>query len=42
MKRWKDFNDKDLMKLLQEAIELQNGRYIKAIKEEITRRNRDE
>lgn len=42
MKRWKDFNDKDLMKLLQEAIELQDGRYIKAIKEEITRRNRDE
>lgn len=42
MKRWKDFNDKDLMKLLQEAIELQDGRYIKAIKEEITRRNRNE
>lgn len=42
MKRWKDFDDKDLMKLLQEAIELQDGRYIKAIKEEITRRNRDE
>jgi hypothetical protein len=42
MKRWKDFNDKDLMKLLQEAIELQDGRYIKTIKEEITRRNRNE
>lgn len=42
MKRWKDFDDKDLMKLLQEAIKLQNGRYIKAIKEEITRRNRNE
>ena len=42
MKIWKDFNDKDLMKLLQEAIELQDGRYIKAIKEEITRRNRNE
>lgn len=42
MKRWKDFNDKDLMKLLQETIELQDGRYIKAIKEEITRRNRNE
>lgn len=42
MKRWKDFDNKDLMKLLQEAIELRDGRYIKAIKEEITRRNRDE
>lgn len=42
MSRWKDFNDKDLMKLLQEAIGLRDGRYIKAIKEEITRRNRDE
>ena len=42
MSRWKDFNDKELMKLLQEAIELRDVRYIKAIKEEITRRNRDE
>lgn len=24
MSRWKDFNDKDLMKLLQEAIELRD------------------
>lgn len=42
MSKWKDFDDKDLMKLLQEAIELRNGRYIKAIREEITRRNREE
>lgn len=42
MSRWKDFNDKELMKLLQEVIELRDGRYIKAIKEEITRRNRYE
>lgn len=36
------FDDKELMKLLQDAIEYQDGRYIKAIKEEITRRNREQ
>lgn len=42
MNKWKDFTDKDLMKLLQEAIGLRDRRYIRAIKQEITRRNRKE
>lgn len=42
MNRFKDFDDKELMKLLQTAIELRDGRYIRALKEEITRRNRND
>lgn len=37
-----DFTDTELMKLYQVAIETRDGRYIKAIKQEMSRRNRDE
>lgn len=39
---WTIYSDKDLMILRQDAIELQDGRWLKAINAEITRRNRDE
>lgn len=42
MNKWLIYTDKELMQLLQEAMELRDGRYIKAIKQEITRRNREE
>ncbi len=42
MNKFDIFTDKDLMILKQEAIELQDGRWLKAINAEITRRNRDE
>lgn len=41
MSKWQDFNDTELKKLLWDAIEMQNGRYIKAIKEEMNRRNKE-
>lgn len=42
MNKWLIYTDKELIQLLQEAMELRDGRYIKAIKQEITRRNREE
>ena len=42
MDKFRDFDDKELMKLLQTAIELRDGRYIRAIKQEITRRKRND
>ena len=42
MSKFEDFTDTDLMIWLRIAQEMQDGKYIKAIKKEITRRNRDE
>lgn len=42
MFNWNIYTDKELMKLKQEAIEMQDGRWLQAINAEITRRNRDE
>jgi len=42
MNKWAIFTDTEIMKLLQQAIELRDGKYIKEIKKEITRRNREE
>lgn len=42
MNKFDIFTDKDLMILKQEAIELQDSRWLKAINAEMTRRNRDE
>lgn len=39
---WNIYTDSDLIKLKHDAIEMQDGRWLKAIKAEITRRNRDE
>lgn len=39
--RFKDYNDKELMKLYQIAIETRYGKYIKAIKEEMFQRTRE-
>lgn len=39
MSKYEDFSDADLMQLLQTAIELRDGKYIKSIKKEISRRN---
>lgn len=41
MNKWAIFTDSEIMKLLQQAIELRNGKYIKELKEETTRRNRE-
>lgn len=35
------FDDKELMKLYQTAVELRDGRYIKALKDEMNRRERE-
>lgn len=42
MSKWKEFTDSELKKLLWDAVEMQNSRYIKAIKEEMNRRNREQ
>ncbi len=39
---WNIYTDKELMKLKQDAVEMQDSKWLKAITAEITRRNRDE
>ncbi len=41
MSNWKMFSDNELMKLYWLAVETRNGRAIKAIKEEMSRRERE-
>ncbi len=38
---FRDYNDNELMKLYQIAIETRDGRYIKALKAEMNRRERE-
>lgn len=40
--KYKDMTDKELMIAFQMAIEMQDGRTIKAIKDEMSRRTREE
>lgn len=42
MNKFDIFTDLELMQLMQDAIELQDGKWLKALRAEITRRNRDE
>lgn len=42
MNKWEIYTDQDLDKLLRDAIEMRDKRWFKALKTEITRRNRDE
>jgi hypothetical protein len=42
MDKWEIYTDKELMHLKQQAIEMRDGKWIKAIDKEMTRRNRDE
>jgi hypothetical protein len=42
MNKWEIYTNQDLDKLLKDAIEMCDKRWLKAIKAEITRRNRDE
>lgn len=42
MNKFDIFTNEELMILKQDAIEFQDGRWLKAINAEITRRNRDE
>lgn len=42
MNKWAIYTDSEIMKLLQLAIKLRDGKYIKELKQEITRRNREE
>lgn len=41
MNKWEIYTDKELNILLQDAIEMQDSRWFKAIKAEITRRNKE-
>lgn len=40
-RRLTDYSDKELANVKQCAIELRDGRYIKAVKDEMNRRNRE-
>lgn len=42
MNKWEIYTDQDLDKLLRDAQEMRDKRWFKALKAEITRRNRDE
>ena len=42
MNKWEIYTNQDLNKLLRDAIEMRDKRWLKAIKDEITRRNREE
>lgn len=42
MNKWEIYTDQDLDKLLRDAIEMRDKRWLRTIKTEITRRNRDE
>ena len=41
MNKWEIYTDQDLDKLLRDAIEMRDKRWLRAIKTEITRRNRE-
>lgn len=41
MNKFEIYTDKELIVLLQDAIEMRNGKWIKAIRNEINRRWRD-
>lgn len=40
--KFADMNDKELMEWYRIAVEMQDSKYIKVIRKEMTRRNRDE
>lgn len=40
--KFADMNDKELMEWYRIAVEMRDGKYIKAIRAEMTRRNRDD
>lgn len=42
MNKWEIYTNQDLDKLLRDAIEMRNKRWLKAIKAEITRRNSEQ
>lgn len=42
MNKWEIYTDKELMELKQDAIEMQDRKWLKAINAEITRRNKDD
>lgn len=42
MNKWEIYTNQDLYKLLKNATEMRDKRWLRAIKNEIIRRNRDE
>ncbi len=42
MNKWEIYTDEELIKLFRDAVEMQDGKWINALKAEMNRRNREE